>query len=118
MALLFAGLTLVFSLSDLSTAGNLGTNSDLAETMQFSLVKGDEDMKFGPVHIPGNSWVKGISDILLWNYPVFAGEWGYFRTFLLYPLSFITTVMLITTLSSLGLNFIRSIRGLIPFIGG
>ena len=106
---LFIGFSFIFGMSSLDPTTGIGTTSALEDVMEFNLLNAKEVLGFS-YYLPNVSFFEGLFDLLLWNYPVFEGEWGYIRTFALFPLSLITSLIIVIHITPILLNAISTAR--------
>ncbi len=111
LAYIFVGFSFIFGLASLDPNSGIGTNSDLEAVMEFNLLRAREVLGFD-YYLPNPSFFSGLADLLLWDYPVFEGNWGYIRTFFLYPLSLIASLIIVITITPVILSAISTVRNL------
>lgn len=106
---LFIGFAFIFGMSSLDPATGIGTTSGLEDVMEFQIFHAREVLGFSyPMLNP--TFFSGLYDLLFWNYPVFEGEWGYIRTFALYPLSLIASMIVVIHITPVILNAVSTAR--------
>ena len=109
IAYLFIGFSFLFGMSSLDPTTGIGTSSSLDDVMEFNLLRAKEVLGFH-YYLPNLSFFAGLADLLFWNYPVFEGEWGYIRTFALFPLSLVASLIVVIHITPVILNAASTVR--------
>ena len=61
---------------------------------------------------PNTQKIECLTDMVTWNFPFFQGDWAAIRTFFLYPISLIATLMIIVSLGPILISLVTAIRNL------
>ena len=120
---MWLGLSLLFGFTTTTATGYLDPNSnpqlqDVFLLSEFRMFQLPFDLR---IPVPTFSFFTSLVTLLTWDYGIFNGYWNLFRLFVLMPISFGTTLLIMTTLgpviisllSAIG-NFFRGILDLIP----
>ena len=108
---LLAGIAIFDTNSLLDPAQNPDINSTLL-IGQIDIKKFDLVFFDFPVPVPSVGIIGAMGNILTWNYPFFTNGWEYFRFFILLPITFVATWIILTVLGPIFLQAIAVIRNL------